>query len=68
MTSDIVMDEKNNEHNDDLLQAPLRGILRNKSEYIIEDKFIRDRLVILCLILILIFIISPIIIVCVISL
>jgi hypothetical protein len=59
MTSDIVLDENKNEpNNEELLQIPLRGILRN---HIIDDKFIRDRLVIVCLIVLCVFIITPII-------
>lgn len=61
MTSDIVMDENKND------TIPLRGILRNQCDQIIDDKFIRDRLIIVCLIVFSIFIITPII-VCVIAL
>lgn len=68
MTSDIVIEEKKNEpNNEELLQIPLRGILRNTDQDIIDDKFIRDRLVIVCLIVLCVFIITPII-VCVIAL
>lgn len=55
MTNDIVIEEKKNE------TMPLRGILRNQCDQIIDDKFIRDRLVIVCLIVFSIFIICPII-------
>lgn len=61
MTNDIVIEEKKNEN------ISLRGILRNQCHQIIDDKFIRDRLVIVCLIVFSIFIICPII-VCVIAL
>ncbi len=61
MTNDILIEEKKNEN------IPLRGILRNTDQDIIDDKFIRDRLVIVCLIVFSIFIICPII-VCVIAL
>lgn len=68
MINDIAMDEKKNEPNEELLQTPLRGILRSQGDYIIEDKFIRDRLVIVCLILVFVFIITPIIVVCAVTL
>jgi hypothetical protein len=61
MTNDVVIEEKKNE------TIPLRGILRNTDEDIIDYNIIRDRLVIVCLILLSIFIITPII-VCVIVL
>ena len=61
MTNDIVIEKKKNE------TIPLRGILRNQCDHIIDDKFIRDRLVIVCLIVLCVFIITPII-VCVIAL
>jgi len=67
MITDIAMDEKKNEPNEELLEKPLRGILKSQGDYIIEDKFIRDRVVYICLILFSIFIIAPIM-VCVIAL
>jgi len=68
MINDIVIDEKKNEPNEELLETPLRGILRSQCHYIIEDKIIRDRLVIVCLILVFVFIITPIIVVCAVTL
>jgi hypothetical protein len=63
MITDIAMDEKKNEPNEELLEKPLRGILRNNHKDI-EDKFIRDRVVYICLILLWAFIIAPIVILC----
>jgi hypothetical protein len=64
MPSDIVMDEKKNEPNEELLQTPLRGILRNHNEDIDNHKLIENRLVYTCLILLWVFMITPIIIIC----
>jgi len=68
MISDNVMDENKNEPNEELLQIPLRGILRSQGDYIIDDKIIANRLVVVSLILLIIFIIIPIIVVCAITL
>jgi hypothetical protein len=61
MANDIIPTENTTE-----LQTPLRGILKNQYEYVIDDKFIRNRLLLVCLILLFIFIITPII-VCIIA-
>jgi hypothetical protein len=44
------------------LQTPLKGILKNPHEIIIDGKFIKERLTIVCLILLCIVIIIPIVI------
>jgi hypothetical protein len=61
MTNDY---ENKNETNDEYKFEginPLRGILRNPDENIVDDKIVRERLIIVCLIILFIFIVTPII-------
>jgi hypothetical protein len=68
MTNDIVVTENKteNDNNDHEYQFegvnPLRGILKTQDEQINYDKIIRDRLILLFLTVLSIFIVTPIII------
>ena len=67
MTNNMVQTENKTENdNNDEFQFegvnPLRGILKNPDEHINHDKIIRDRLILLFLIVLSIFIVTPIII------